>query len=715
MFFKILLLFFLCVCACQGNQIPSPWFVKSAATVDLPSTSADIIASTENGTHILAIDSALKPYILSYSDTAGIQFSLPTPIEDDTWWRDANLWTHWRNASAYGIRWDPFKGMWIKMHYSAKNRDLWTWTMDGTLNFIDFEDNRFDTVPFLSKPYAYPRIVTHVTADYYYLAVFNDPTIDSTNNATGFAILQYIYTNTPNSDSNYLNRQMGNLTQRAVSIEFHYTINTPFTPLTFDPATARNNTTTYYFHESKFDRNQFILRSRNQTHEIANTTIPFNVSFPYRIPYYDLQVSGNGVYTAVTTSLNLSYGLGETEIVITKHDHSLSRVQSAVIISTFAQDNVTRIIPLSNSFIVLGTTKGNLNSPTDDPYTLKLFALQFVPLNATVISSKPLTVMAYEIVQIQFFTLPAALQLTIPQVQFKGNNCTDVAWNGSTILAKIPEGVGGPHELWVRFDSLVHFKPSIRFDGLVYGQPVVLSVGPTLGPTVGFDITITANNIGIPVQNQIVVTIGNKDCLNVVQIDNNTITCQVPPGTGQNHILAVSVGPVSNSTEPFYISYHPPVIDQILPSSGPTIGNSPIYIIGNGFGNCNPYTPGCDGSSPMISVTISNKPCINLKLYNDTHIECLTPEGTGQNRTLMLQVNGQNASYLCSYQPPAVSSIIPTSILSANPTLYLEGFNFGGVNTLRNVVLTDTNSTITYQCPSLIYVSHNGVRWLAFY
>lgn len=95
---------------------------------------------------------------------------------------------------------------------------------------------------------------------------------------------------------------------------------------------------------------------------------------------------------------------------------------------------------------------------------------------------------------------------------------------------------------------------------------------------VGFDVTITANNLGIPGTDAVKVTIGEFACVNIIQISSDQITCRVPSGTGIQHRLIVSTEPAAKSSENVFISYDPPRLMAISPSLGAAAGNTIVRL-----------------------------------------------------------------------------------------------------------------------------------------
>ncbi|KAI9136357.1 hypothetical protein BKA69DRAFT_174063 [Paraphysoderma sedebokerense] len=445
-----------------------------------------------------------------------------------------------------------------------------------------------------------------------------------------------------------------------------------------------------------------MLHKRNQTHAIAVTKLPYEINFAYDIPNYGVQLAPEGLAVAVTTNSSVApAGLGATDILISQYESSLN-LKATTVISTIKQDNMTSFFVQKNGgFVVVGITSGNLNSPASNSVAQNsVFAIQFERLGVkAVISSQPKVFMVNEYIEIQFDSIPSSLTSVIPVVTFGSKNCTNVQWNSGSLFAQIPLGVGGPFDLWILFNSLIHFNPKLRIDGYSYEPPTITSISPVTGPSVGFNLTINASKLGVPNQDPVVVTIGSKLCLNTIQLDVTRIRCTVPPGAGKNHLVVVSVGPVSNSTQRVFISYDPPNVFSIMPTTGPTAGGNWIFIIGNGFGTCNGTSP-CNAFTAGVLATIGSKPCSDLLLHNDTHINCRVPEGSDSRHLVSVTVLGQmtNTSASYSYQKPNISIVIPSSLVSRNPK----------AKTLAQMLQTSLSNL-------LIWLHHNRITAQASY
>lgn len=133
--------------------------------------------------------------------------------------------------------------------------------------------------------------------------------------------------------------------------------------------------------------------------------------------------------------------------------------------------------------------------------------------------------------------------------------------------------------------------------------------------------------------------------------------------------------------------YDPPLIGNILPAAGRTLGSELITLYGESFG----FTP---------TVTIDGIACA---ITNNTHRQIVvrTPENIGTNRLVYVAVAGQSSTpNYFSYIGPLISSVSPSQAASGD-TLTIHGDNFG------NSGGSNTNTTVTVGGNPCFITLHN--------
>ncbi|KAI9136205.1 hypothetical protein BKA69DRAFT_186087 [Paraphysoderma sedebokerense] len=734
------------------NTLSNPFFVTSNATVALPTPGTDVILSIRNSSHILALDSQFMIHVFQYSEQNGINFTRSASIAAIGTGVMGNSWSHWRDTSAVDLSFHPTNPnvLYAVTNFFLSSRKIYVHVLD-TSTFSAVQTDTYDlgrtSESFFTADLYYPRIATYTPGSFIFIGVYNDGTLKSPATASGFWLSKHSLSNPLNPSRT---ATLSSASKRVLLIHFvcnglqivclwtspytieeysltdlsflkTYNVTIPFTSLRFDSAKDMDGFGfTYYLHPNVTKADEIVAHKRNSTHQTAVGTLPYTYSFPYNTPNLKIRSSSNNVLAGVTTSLNSSIGLGETEIVVCSLNTSLE-LQSSVVLSTIRQDNMTELFAQSNGgFMVVGNTLGQLNSPTSNSATNQLFTLQFAPLKVkTLTTSTPMAVMMNEIIKIEFDSVPTPLLSIVPVISMDGKNFSNAYWNGTLIHATVPAGTGGPFALWIKFNSLVQFNPSIKLDGYsyAYSNPEIASVSPLRGPTVGFNLTILFTKLDVPNQFTITVTIGAKLCMNVVQVNSTAVQCTVPPGTGRDHLVAVSIGLILNSTEAVSISYDSPSLTDVAPPMSSTGGGTLVSVTGGGFGPCTMAPSPCSATDEGITVTIGGNPCYLPKLYTDSLLTCVIPEGFGVNLTLIVVVNSQNSvnSLFFSYDRPRITGIVPQWLQSSNPTVYLEGANFGVSSNQRVVEFREANTSQIYTCPVLTWLSHNSVKCLPLF
>ena len=91
-----------------------------------------------------------------------------------------------------------------------------------------------------------------------------------------------------------------------------------------------------------------------------------------------------------------------------------------------------------------------------------------------------------------------------------------------------------------------------------------------------------------------------------------------------------------------------------------------IFIYGRGFG---------PDSNNLDDISIGGVSCTSIAYQSSASVTCVTPSGVGANRTVIVTAVDQSSAALgapkYSYRPPAVSSISPNHLFTADTTPFL--------------------------------------------
>lgn len=212
---------------------------------------------------------------------------------------------------------------------------------------------------------------------------------------------------------------------------------------------------------------------------------------------------------------------------------------------------------------------------------------------------------------------------------------------------------------------------------VLYPDPLILTIVPTFAGTDGTS-TLSINGLDFGSNVELAsVTIGGV-ASEIISWGAISILCYIPAGQGalKSVLVQTRTGQISNSKS---FSYSPPSISSISPSSGDTIGEYYIDIIGSNFG-----TSG--------SVTVGGEECDQTGgNYSHSLIQCKMPAGTGSYLPVYV-VSGTKTSNgaTFSYKKPYITSINPESGPTVGGTLLtISGTSMGLTGASATVGGTD--------------------------
>jgi len=207
---------------------------------------------------------------------------------------------------------------------------------------------------------------------------------------------------------------------------------------------------------------------------------------------------------------------------------------------------------------------------------------------------------------------------TVDFALIPGVNVTFV--NSHQIDCDTPPGSVGPVDVTLTNPDLQTSFMSAGYT-YTYPPPEVFSITPNTGDNMGgTDVTI----VGDWFLQGATVKIGPNSATNVMLVDVNTITCTTPPGmvyspAQAEDVIVTNPDTLSGVLTPgftyFYVNPAPTIL-SITPTSGFSVGGSPVTIDGTGF-----------FGAPTVTFALGL--ATNVVVVNSTRITCLTPGGTG--------------------------------------------------------------------------------------
>jgi hypothetical protein len=228
--------------------------------------------------------------------------------------------------------------------------------------------------------------------------------------------------------------------------------------------------------------------------------------------------------------------------------------------------------------------------------------------------------------------------------------------------------------------------------------PVITSVSPSTGPTAGgTNVYISGQNLGSVTGLQF----GTSNAFQFFPQSPNVLNAFSPPNptAGPVHVTVTAPNGQSNPTAADLFTYTPtggPVVSVVSPATGPSEGQTRVFITGQNLGNPTNVTFGGIGAygffSPAPNLVMTSNPLINAASYPDpVDVVVTTPSGPSP-------VVPANDTFTYTTTPaPTITGVSP-STGPAGTTVYISGTDFGG---LSGVTFGTTPATGPIFGPSL--------------
>ncbi|AUN98452.1 hypothetical protein C0V70_10115 [Bacteriovorax stolpii] len=193
-------------------------------------------------------------------------------------------------------------------------------------------------------------------------------------------------------------------------------------------------------------------------------------------------------------------------------------------------------------------------------------------------------------------------------VELDGVACLNVNVQSSTKISCTPaaHSAGAVNVRVTNVDS----QTGVLVDGYIYqGAPTIASVTPNVGALAGGN-TITIN--GANYFPGATVLVGSNACTSIIVLSSTAIQCKVPArAAGTVSILITNIDNQSVSLTNGYTYQTSPVIYNVSPSSGFSVGATDITITGNNF-------------LAGATIDMGGSVCGNVTVQNSTTIKCKT-------------------------------------------------------------------------------------------
>lgn len=292
-----------------------------------------------------------------------------------------------------------------------------------------------------------------------------------------------------------------------------------------------------------------------------------------------------------------------------------------------------------------------------------------------------------------------------------GQGTCDVLFRNHTLIeCELDQGMGTDLDVTIQIAD----QTRVYADRFSYLPPEISSIPVQRGSTRGgATVTIRGKNFGTSGT----VTIGGKPCAvtDLSKYNHTSIQCRLPDGQGSQSPTVVVVQLQVSEPKPY--AYGLPAISRVQPSKGGTLGGNTIVVTGSNFGT-------------FGNITLGGRPCDVVEdegdaLFDHGRIECIVPEGEGDDQWVVVTAGGdlpQNSSSLSpetqttalySYNKPVVSSYSSDSAPTNGGVLVtIAGSNFGSAQANVSVSI-DERECATDDLPrnhtSIVCLSPEGV------
>ena len=169
-----------------------------------------------------------------------------------------------------------------------------------------------------------------------------------------------------------------------------------------------------------------------------------------------------------------------------------------------------------------------------------------------------------------------------PEISFGGKPCVVVQWESAGLIkCATPPGYGTGHVLDLEIEGVAPVTAPLYFE---YEVPVITGLSPRHSPTVGnLTMVVTGENFGTR-EAMAVITVSGIPCMSQEWISHSRIDCITPPGVGIGHVVRATVDVRTSENEEWRMDYLAPVVANLSPEHGETVGGYAILISGDDFG-----------------------------------------------------------------------------------------------------------------------------------
>jgi alpha-tubulin suppressor-like RCC1 family protein len=351
-----------------------------------------------------------------------------------------------------------------------------------------------------------------------------------------------------------------------------------------------------------------------------------------------VSITITGANLSGTTSVTIG-GVAATSVVVT----NATTITAKTPRGSIGAADVAVTTPVGTAIKVGGFTYANLPVPS-----------------ITTVSPTSGSTLGGSVITINGTNLAGATGVLIGDVA-----ATNVVVNSATSLtATTPPGTAGAKAVTVNTPA----GPATKSAAFAYvaPAPTIASISPTAGSTLGgTPFSITGTNLTGATS----VKVGGLGASRVVVNSDTMISGITPAGIAGARDISVttSAGTATKTAAFTYVS--PPFITSISPTTGSSLGGTPITITGSNF-------------TGEISVMVGSARATNVVVSSSTTLTAVTPAGTPGAHVVTVRAFGGSATKISAFTyiaPPAIATVTPsTGRLAGGTAITIAGTNLSG-------------------------------------
>jgi len=279
-------------------------------------------------------------------------------------------------------------------------------------------------------------------------------------------------------------------------------------------------------------------------------------------------------------------------------------------------------------------------------------------------------------------------------VSFGGRAASFTVTSSTSMTATAPSGTGTVDITVTTPYGTSAANPADRYTYVA--PPVVSQVSPGAGPTAGGTVvTVTGSDLG----GATAVHFGATAATGLTADTATSVTVTAPAGTGTVDVTVTTTGGTSGLGAVDQFTYAPvPILSQVSPPTGPTVGGNSVTITGSGLGGA-------------TAVQFGSNAALGITADSPTSVTATAPAGTGTVDVTVTTPGGTSTTGALDRYAyvllPVVSQVSPVAGPSpGGEVVAITGSDLVGVTAvhfgthLGTGITSNTSTSVTVTAPA---------------